>query len=71
MPSTPFFYSLSLDPRAMMEELYKRVDRYSTLEDNILVATQTIMIASKLARSRRPKGKKLLKPKKGQGKNQK
>ena len=34
-PSTPFFHSLSLDPPTIMEELYKRVDRYSTLEDNI------------------------------------
>ena len=32
---TPFFHSLSLDPPATMEELYRRADRYSTLEDNI------------------------------------
>ena len=42
-PSTPFFYSLSLDPPATMEELYKRADRYSTLEDNIRTSTQTVM----------------------------
>ena len=33
--STPFFHSLSLNSRVTMEELYKRADRYSTLEDNI------------------------------------
>ena len=48
-----------------MEELYRRADRYLALEDNIRVATQTVMITSK------PEGKKLLEPKEGQGKNQK
>ena len=35
-PTTPFFQSLSLNPPATMEELYRRVDKFSTLEDNIL-----------------------------------
>ena len=30
----PFFRSLSLDLLATMEELYRRADRYSMLEDN-------------------------------------
>ena len=34
-PSTPFFQSLSLDPPATMEELYKWANRYSMMEDNI------------------------------------
>ena len=34
-PTTPFFHSLSLDSPAIMEELYRRADKYSTLEDNI------------------------------------
>ena len=34
-PSTPFFQPLSLNPSATMEELYRRADRYSMLEDNI------------------------------------
>ena len=33
--STPFFHSLSLNLPATMEELYRRADKYSTLEDNI------------------------------------
>ena len=69
MSSTPFFHSLSLDPPAKMEELYKRADRYSTLEDNILAATQTVMITSKLIGNSKPEGKKPPKPKEGQGKN--
>ena len=34
-PSNSFFHSLSLDPLVIMEELYRRADKYSTLEDNI------------------------------------
>ena len=70
-PSTPFFYSLSLDPPATMEELYRQVDRYSTLEDNIRVATQTVMITSKPDKSNKLEGKKSSKPKEGRRKNQK
>ena len=69
--STPFFHSLSLDPLATMEELYRRVDRYSPLEDNIRIATQTIMITSKSAESNKPEGKKPSEPKEGQSKNPK
>ena len=45
-PTTPFFQSLSLDPLATMEELYRRVDKFSTLEDNIRAALQTVMITT-------------------------
>ena len=45
-PTTPFFQSLSLDPPATMEELYRRADKYSTLEDNIRAALQTVMITA-------------------------
>ena len=70
-PSTPFFHSLSLDPPAIMEELYRQTDRYSTLEDNIRIATQTVMITSKPANSNKPEGEKSSKPKEGQSKNRK
>ena len=69
--STPFFHSLSLDPSATMEELYRWVDIYSTLEDNILPATQNVMITSKTTRSNKSEGKMSSKPKEGQSKNQK
>ena len=45
-PSTTFFHSLSLDPPETMEELYRWVDRYSTLEDNIQAASQTVTITA-------------------------
>ena len=69
MSSTLFFHSLSLDPPATMEELYRWADRYSALEDNICAVIQTIMITSKPVRSHKPEGKKLLEPKEGQHKN--
>ena len=64
-PSTHFFHSLSLDPSATMEELYRRADRYSTLEDNIRAATKTVMITGKPVGSNKPKGKKPSEPKEG------
>ena len=45
-PTTPFFQSLSLDPPATMEELYRRADKYSTLEDNIRAASQIVIITA-------------------------
>ena len=45
-PTTPFFHLLSLDPPTTMEALYKRADKYSTLEDNIRAASQTVMITT-------------------------
>ena len=44
--TTPFFQSLSLDPPAIMEELYHRADKFSTLEDNIRAASQTVMVTT-------------------------
>ena len=64
-PSTPFFHSLSLDPPATMEELYRLADRYSTLENNIRIATQTVMITSKPAKNNKPVGKKPSESKEG------
>ena len=61
----PFFHSLSLDPPAIMEELYKWAHRYSTLKDNICTTTQTVMITSKLAENNKPEGNKHSEPKEG------
>ena len=57
-PSTPFFYSLSLNPPTTMEELYRRANRYSTLEDNIRATTQTVMITNQPAEKDKPTRKK-------------
>ena len=50
-PTTPFFQTLSLDSPLTMEELYRRADRYSTLEDNIWAAYQTMMITAQNSKS--------------------
>ena len=64
-PSTILFHSLSLDSPAIMEESYRWADRYLTLEDNIRVATQTVIITSKPTGSSKPKGKKPPEPEEG------
>ena len=67
-PSTPFFQSLPLDPPITMEELYRRADKFSTLDDNIRAASQTVMITAQNSKPA-PKGSSDLKN--GQGKSQK
>ena len=67
-PTTPFFQSLSLDPPATMEELYRRADKFSTLEDNIRATSQTVMIT---AHSNKSAAKGPSKQKRRQGKSQK
>ena len=67
-PTTHFFQSLSLDPLATMEELYRWADKYSTLEDNIRVASQTVMIT---AQSGKPTTKSQPEQKGSQGLGQK
>ena len=45
-PTTPFFHSLSLDPPMIMEGLNIRANKYSTMENNIRVASQTVVITA-------------------------
>ena len=71
MPSTPFFLSLSLDLLATMEELYRRANRYSMLEDNIRAATQTVMITSQPLEGNNSSGKQPSKSKEGQNRDRK
>ena len=49
-----------------MEELYKRADRYSMLEDNIRATTQTVMITSQPIEGNNLFGKQPSKSKEGQ-----
>ena len=65
-PTTLFFHSLSLDPPATMEELSRHADKYSSLEDNIRAASQTVMIT---AQSNKPATKGQSKQKGSQSKN--
>ena len=67
-PTTPFFQSLSLDPLATMEELYRRADKFSMLEDNIRAASQTVMIT---AQNTKPAARSPSEQKRSQGKSQK
>ena len=69
--STPFFQSPSLDPPVTMEELYRQVDKYLILEDNICAAAQTVMIINQLAEENKPFGKKSSESKEGQDRDQK
>ena len=66
--TTQFFHSLSLDPSAIMEELYRWEDKYSTLEDKIRAASQTVMI---IAQSSKPTTKGQSEQKGSQSKNHK
>ena len=70
-PSTPFFKSLSLDPPTIMEELYRRADRYPVLEDNICPATQTVMITNQSVEGNKSPRKKPSESKEGQSRDQK
>ena len=67
-PTTPFFQSLSLDPPATMEELYRRADKFSTRENNIRAASQNVMITT---RSNKPTTKGSSEQKSSQNKGQK
>ena len=67
-PTTLFFQSLSFDPSATMEELYRRANKFSTLEDNIRAASQTVMITTQ---SGKPAAKGPSEHKSRQGKGQK
>ena len=49
-----------------MEELYRQVDKYSMLEDNIHVAAQTVMITNQPAKGNESSGKRLSESKEGQ-----
>ena len=67
-PTTPFFQSLSLDPPATIKELYRRADKFSTLEDNIQAPSQTVMITTQ---SGKPAAKGSSEQKSSQNKDQK
>ena len=54
-----------------IEELYRRVDKYSMLEDNIHGAAQTVMITNQSAEGNKSSRKKLSESKEGQGRDRK
>ena len=54
-----------------MEELYRRVDRYSMLEDNIHAVTQTFMITNQPIEGNKALGKMPSESKEGQSRDRK
>nr|CAN79538.1 hypothetical protein VITISV_011361 [Vitis vinifera] len=49
-PGTPFFESLAKKPPTTMDDLFKRTNKYSMLEDDVRAATQQVMVAGQAAR---------------------
>lgn len=50
-PGIPFFESLSKKPPAMMDDLFKRENKYSLLEDDVRVATQQVLVTNRPTRN--------------------
>ncbi|RVX00457.1 hypothetical protein CK203_024527 [Vitis vinifera] len=44
-PGTPFFESLAKKPPTTMDDLFRRANKYSMLEDDVRVATQQVLVA--------------------------
>ena len=44
-PGTPFFESLAKKPLATMDDLFRRANKYSMLEDDVRAATQQVLVA--------------------------
>ena len=69
--STPFFESLAKKPPVTMDNLFRRANKYSMLEDNVCAATQQILVTSQWAKNdviRNPKATSQRKqPSRGQG----
>ena len=50
-PGTPFFESLAKKPPMTMDDLFRRVSKYSMLEDDVRAATQQVLVAGQTSRS--------------------
>nr|CAN63675.1 hypothetical protein VITISV_021680 [Vitis vinifera] len=50
-PSTPFFESLAKKPPTTMDDLFRRANKYSMLEDDVRAATQQVLVAGRPARN--------------------
>ncbi|XP_034673392.1 uncharacterized protein LOC117904744 [Vitis riparia] len=44
-PGTPFFESLAKKPPMTMDDLFRRANKYSMLEDDVRAATQQVLVA--------------------------
>ncbi|RVW26962.1 Transposon Ty3-G Gag-Pol polyprotein [Vitis vinifera] len=50
-PGTPFFESLAKKPPTTMDDLFRRANKYSMLEDDVRAATQQVLVAGQASRS--------------------
>ncbi|RVW81173.1 hypothetical protein CK203_041115 [Vitis vinifera] len=50
-PDTPFFESLAKKPPITMNDLFRRANKYSMLEDDVRAATQQVLVAGRPSRS--------------------
>ncbi|RVX13178.1 hypothetical protein CK203_017889 [Vitis vinifera] len=49
-PDTPFFESLAKKPPTTMDDLFRRANKYSMLEDDVRAATQQVLVAGRASR---------------------
>nr|CAN65401.1 hypothetical protein VITISV_005675 [Vitis vinifera] len=49
-PGTPFFESLAKKPPTTMDNLFRRANKYSMLEDDVRAATQQVLVAGRPSR---------------------
>ncbi|RVX17899.1 hypothetical protein CK203_004401 [Vitis vinifera] len=49
-PGTPFFESLAKKPPTTMDDLFRRANKYSMLEDDVRAATQQVLVAGRSSR---------------------
>ena len=59
-PGTPFFESLAKKPPATIDDLFRRVSKYSILEDDVCAATQQILVAGQTSKNDVERSSKLL-----------
>nr|CAN79633.1 hypothetical protein VITISV_038059 [Vitis vinifera] len=50
-PGTPFFESLAKKPPTTMDDLFRRANKYSMLEDDVHAATQQVLVAGRASRA--------------------
>ncbi|RVW52933.1 hypothetical protein CK203_072727 [Vitis vinifera] len=50
-PGTPFFESLAKKPPTTMDDLFRRANKYSMLEDDVRAATQQVLVDGQASRS--------------------
>nr|CAN82731.1 hypothetical protein VITISV_022899 [Vitis vinifera] len=49
-PGTPFFESLAKKPPTTMDDLFRRANKYSMLEDDVRAATQQVLVVGRASR---------------------